>query len=37
MRGAELATGNIISFDVEPMLGMRMLGMRIIPVSKVNV
>jgi hypothetical protein len=32
MRGAELSTGNIVSFDVEPML-----GMKIIPVSKVSV
>ena len=32
VRGAELSTGNIVSFDVEPML-----GMKIIPVSKVNV
>ncbi len=32
VRGAEMSTGNIISFDVEPML-----GMRIIPVSKVSV
>ena len=32
IRGAELSTGNIISFDVEPML-----GMKIIPVSKVSV
>ena len=32
VRGAEFATGNIISFDVEPML-----GMKIIPVSKVSV
>jgi flagellar protein FlaH len=32
VRGAELSTGNIVSFDVEPML-----GMKIIPVSKVSV
>ena len=32
VRGAEMSTGNIVSFDVEPML-----GMRIIPISKVNV
>ena len=32
VRGAELSTGNVISFDVEPML-----GMRIIPISKVSV
>ena len=32
VRGAEFATGNIISFDVAPML-----GMKIIPVSKVSV
>ena len=32
VRGAELSTGNIISFDVEPNL-----GMRIIPISRVNV
>ena len=32
VRGAELSTGNIISFDVEPML-----GMKIIPISKVSV
>ena len=32
VRGAELSTGNIVSFDVEPML-----GMRIIPISKVSV
>lgn len=32
VRGAECGTGNIISFDVEPML-----GMKIIPVSKVSV
>ena len=32
VRGAELSTGNIVSFDVEPML-----GMRIIPLSKVSV
>lgn len=32
IRGAELSTGNIVSFDVEPML-----GMKIIPVSKVSV
>ena len=32
VRGAEMSTGNIISFDVEPML-----GMKIIPVSKVSV
>lgn len=32
VRGAEFGTGNIISFDVEPML-----GMKIIPVSKVSV
>ena len=31
VRGAEMSTGNIVSFDVEPML-----GMRIIPLSKVN-
>lgn len=31
IRGAELSTGNIISFDVEPMM-----GMKIIPVSKVK-
>ena len=31
VRGAELSTGNIISFDVEPMM-----GMKIIPVSKVK-
>lgn len=32
IRGAELSTGNIVSFDVEPMI-----GMKIIPVSKVSV
>lgn len=32
IRGAEMSTGNIISFDVEPMM-----GMKIIPVSKVSV
>jgi flagellar protein FlaH len=32
VRGAEFSTGNIISFDVEPML-----GMKIIPISKVSV
>ncbi|MDP6452619.1 MAG: ATPase domain-containing protein [SAR202 cluster bacterium] len=32
VRGAELSTGNIISFDVEPML-----GMKIIPINKVSV
>jgi flagellar protein FlaH len=32
VRGAELGTGNILSFDVEPML-----GMKIIPISKVSV
>lgn len=32
VRGAELSTGNVVSFDVEPML-----GMKIIPVSKVSV
>lgn len=32
VRGAELSTGNIVSFDVEPML-----GIKIIPVSKVSV
>ncbi len=32
VRGAEMSTGNIVSFDVEPML-----GMRIIPISKVSV
>ena len=32
VRGAEMNTGNIVSFDVEPML-----GMRIIPISKVSV
>ena len=32
VRGAELSTGNIVSFDVEPML-----GMKIIPISKVSV
>jgi flagellar protein FlaH len=32
VRGAEMGTGNILSFDVEPML-----GMKIIPVSKVKV
>ena len=32
VRGAEFGTGNIISFDVEPML-----GMKIIPESKVSV
>ena len=31
IRGAELSTGNIISFDVEPMM-----GMKIIPISKVK-
>ena len=31
VRGAEMSTGNVVSFDVEPML-----GMRIIPISKVN-
>jgi flagellar protein FlaH len=31
VRGAELSTGNIISFDVEPML-----GMKIIPINKVS-
>ena len=32
VRGADMSTGNIVSFDVEPML-----GMKIIPVSKVSV
>ena len=32
VRGAELSTGNIVSFDVEPLL-----GMKIIPVSRVSV
>ena len=32
IRGAVMSTGNIVSFDVEPML-----GMKIIPVSKVSV
>ena len=32
IRGADMTTGNIVSFDVEPML-----GMKIIPVSKVSV
>ena len=32
VRGADMSTGNIISFDVEPMV-----GMRIIPISKVSV
>ncbi len=32
VRGADLSTGNILSFDVEPML-----GMKIIPISKVSV
>ena len=32
VRGAALATGNVVSFDVEPML-----GMKIIPISKVSV
>jgi archaeal flagellar protein FlaH len=32
VRGAELSTGNVVSFDVEPML-----GMKIIPISKVSV
>jgi flagellar protein FlaH len=32
VRGADMSTGNVVSFDVEPML-----GMRIIPISKVNV
>ena len=32
VRGADMSTGNAVSFDVEPML-----GMRIIPISKVNV
>ena len=32
VRGAELSTGNVVSFDVGPML-----GMRIIPISKVSV
>ena len=32
VRGAELSTGNVISFDVEPML-----GMKIIPITKVSV
>ena len=32
VRGAEMSTGNVVSFDVEPML-----GMRIIPISKVSV
>ncbi|MCH8869677.1 MAG: flagellar accessory protein FlaH [Chloroflexi bacterium] len=32
VRGAQMSTGNIISFDVEPML-----GIKIIPVSKVSV
>ena len=32
VRSAELSTGNVISFDVEPMM-----GMRIIPISKVKV
>ena len=31
VRGAEMSTGNVVSFDVEPML-----GMKIIPVSKVS-
>ena len=31
VRGAEMSTGNIISFDVEPML-----GMRIIPMTRVQ-
>ena len=32
VRGAEMSTGNIVSFDVEPMI-----GMKIIPISKVSV
>ena len=32
VRGAAMSTGNIVSFDVEPML-----GIKIIPVSKVSV
>lgn len=32
VRGAEMSTGNIVSFDVEPMM-----GMKIIPISKVSV
>ena len=32
IRGADMSTGNIVSFDVEPML-----GMKILPVSKVSV
>lgn len=32
IRGADMQTGNIVSFDVEPML-----GMKILPVSKVSV
>ena len=31
VRGAEMSTGNVVTFEVEPML-----GMRIIPISKVN-
>jgi flagellar protein FlaH len=31
VRGAEMTTGNVVSFDVEPMM-----GMKIIPVSKVK-
>ena len=31
IRGADMSTGNIISFDVEPMM-----GMKIIPISKVK-
>ena len=32
VRGADMSTGNIVSFDVEPML-----GMKIMPISKVSV
>ncbi len=32
VRGAEMSTGNIVSFDVEPMM-----GMKIIPISNVSV
>ncbi len=32
VRGADMSTGNIVSFDVEPMM-----GMKIIPISKVSV
>ena len=32
VRGAEMSTGNIVRFDVEPML-----GMKILPVNKVSV